>query len=773
MNVERRRSATVGHLSDLVEVAASVADGDASPALLLERAVAALSGRAGVLLAGDETFRTGDLEPGSAQDTALRRQIEQGEGDPRDPGDRAVAVSAIDAVRMGVELSGSAGASPEQQVLLEGTTRLVALGLRARSLVRTERALRARSEQQVRVSQELLATLQGQRSLLEQLARIQRAISSRQPLQDVLDAIVDGTAELLGEDIAGLRLLDQTDPDRIVLVSSVGVPAGVVAEHRWQPLALGVGGQAVAQNQLVLVADYGKQARSLPGFRDAGVRAAMAAPVRRGGVAIGSLTVATRRPGRTYSVEEQEALMAFADHVGLALNDAEAVGQLQATVEQATYASLHDSLTGLPNRALFLERLAAATGGGARAVPVSVLFLDLDDFKLVNDGLGHLVGDELLSAVARRIEACTRGVDTVARLGGDEFAILLQATGESSATRTAERILGALAEPFELSGQRVHVGASVGLVSATGGDLTALELLRDADVAMYRAKAGGKQRFVVFHSQMRDSLQAASQLKIDLRDAVAQGQLAVRYQPVVDAGTGQVVSTEALVRWQHPTRGLLGPDHFVAAAEQIGLIAQIGALVLQQACRQTARWRELPGLSGIDVSVNLSARQLQEPELFDTVHDALVAAGLPPSALVLEITESLLVDDAWPLLQRLSRLRALGVRLAVDDFGTGYSALSYLGRLPFDLLKVDRSFVAGVAEGGSAGRLVGAVLAMADALGLQSVAEGVETPEQEQALLRLGCARLQGSLYAPVLEAGLVPEVAAGLLRRGARSGAV
>jgi diguanylate cyclase (GGDEF)-like protein len=659
--------------------------------------------------------------------------------------------------------------SQEERALLRGMAQVLSLALQARKLVDEERSHRRLSDAHAADNAQLLASLQERQTLLERLSRIQRSISSRQPLHDVLDAIVLGAQELLGEDIVGLRLLDPENNGYMVLKSAIGVPEHLMSATIRQPVGQGIGGRAIVENRLVHTSSYPTVDKPLPGFAADGIQSAMACPVRQGSRAVGSLVVATRRAQRSYSASEQEALVAFAEHVSLALNDAQSVDALHRAVDTATHQSLHDSLTGLPNRALFLDRLSHAGERSARqsGMPFTVLFIDVDDFKVVNDSLGHLVGDRLLTAVAERISSCLRSQDTVARLGGDEFAVLLEGSSVQEAAAAADRVLQALHEPFALvDGQYVHVSASIGLVTTSGGREQPEELLRDADVAMYRAKVEGKHRFVVFEPEMRDRLQARTELESELRQAVAAEQFAVHYQPVVDAARRTVVSTEALLRWEHPRRGLVSPAEFVPLAEDTGLIVALGSFVLREACRQTAEWRRSPELADLTVSVNLSPRQLQEPGLLDDVHDALAASGLPACALVLEITENLLVRDVEQASQRLNSLKALGVRLAVDDFGTGYSSLSYLSRLPVDILKVDKSFVAGIADEDSAGKLAWAVLALASSLDLETVAEGVETPEQADALLAQGCTRLQGFLYSRPVPGAVLPGTAAALRDR-------
>jgi diguanylate cyclase (GGDEF)-like protein len=638
------------------------------------------------------------------------------------------------------------GWSQEERSLLRGMARVLSMAV---------------------VSRRTVDDLRERQSLLERLSRIQSSISARKPLDEVLDTITAGAAELLGDEIIGLRLFDPEDPEVLLLVSSVGVPEHLKSGAMRSRVGDGVGGRAAAEGRLVLTDTYAALASPIPGFAEDGILSAMAAPVQQGGRPVGSLTVATRRQGRVYSCSEQEVLTAFAEHVSLALNDAQTVEALHRSVAEATHQSLHDGLTGLPNRALFLDRLAQAREHSQRTgAPLSLLFLDLDDFKVVNDSLGHLVGDRLLSAVADRVVTALRAGDTVARLGGDEFAMLLDASDADEAAVAADRVLLALEDPFELGGHTVHVAASIGLVTTVGSEVLPEELLRDADVAMYRAKAEGKGRCVMFEDGMRQRLQARTELERELRVAVEKREFVVHYQPVVDASTGRVTSTEALVRWRHPRRGTVAPSEFVPLAEDTGMIAAIGSFVLHEACHQTAQWRELPELADLSVSVNLSPRQLAEPHLLEDVRAALAASGLPAHALVLEITESLFVQDLESASARLLAFKALGVRLAVDDFGTGYSSLSYLSRLPVDILKVDRSFVAGVGSHGPEAKLAAVVLALAASLDLETIAEGVETAEQADALVAQGCTMLQGYRFSRPVSPDALPEVASVLRRR-------
>ena len=437
---------------------------------------------------------------------------------------------------------------------------------------------------------------------------------------------------------------------------------------------------------------------------------------------------------------------------------------------QLQHNAFHDALTGLANRALFADRLEHALARTDRhATPVAVLFVDLDDFKAVNDGAGHSAGDELLVAVAERLRRVLRPSDTIARLGGDEFAVLIEDGADPARTAaTADRLLVALSEPFAGNDagadEQVRISASVGIATGAAGQHDAAELLRHADVAMYAAKQAGKGRAAVFAPDMDSAIIGQLQLKADLARAVEQGEFVVHYQPTVELETGRLAGVEALVRWEHPTRGLVPPLDFIPLAEQSGLIVPIGRFVLREACRQMSTWhRNHTTRPPMTVSVNLSARELDEPGLVGSVREALEEAQLDPAHLVLEITESLLLVDLPTTVGTLLELRALGVRLAVDDFGTGYSSLAYLENLPVDILKIDKSFVDRIADGSPAlasdgtgaqrSVMVSAISQLAHALSLQMVAEGIEAPEQVSTLRGLDCQYGQGYYFARPLTA--------------------
>jgi diguanylate cyclase (GGDEF)-like protein/PAS domain S-box-containing protein len=446
--------------------------------------------------------------------------------------------------------------------------------------------------------------------------------------------------------------------------------------------------------------------------------------------------------------------------------------------EALSQLALHDPLTGLPNRTLFMDRLAQALRRLVRQDRVlAVLFVDLDRFKAINDRLGHAAGDEMLMAVGGRLREVLRPHDTVARLGGDEFVVLCEdLEDDRAAVRLAERVLAALDRPVVCGDQDVVCSASIGIALTRRSDATPDALLRDADMAMYRAKETGRHRIEVFDNSARQRSQARLQTAEELRVAVDSDQLRVVYQPIVHLGQATPAGLEALVRWQHPRRGLLAPAEFIQVAEDTGLVVPLGAWVLRQACRDLTGILDTGGLGGSDselvMSVNLSARQLSTPGLLPMVQSVLAECGLAPGRLCFEITESVLMDDVDLAISVLSDLRALGVRLAIDDFGTGYSSLGYLRRFPVDIVKLDRAFVAGLGSDTAADAIAAAVINLGHALGLSVIAEGVETEEQLTVLRALRCDRAQGYLWsAPQAPEALVEWMAAepsGRLKLGA-----
>ena len=431
---------------------------------------------------------------------------------------------------------------------------------------------------------------------------------------------------------------------------------------------------------------------------------------------------------------------------------------------ELSHQAFHDSLTELANQALFRDRVEHALARTTRDRDhLAVLFIDLDDFKTVNDGLGHTAGDELLVAVSDRLRGCLRASDSAARLGGDEFAVLLEDVGpDREAEDVAARLIDSLHEPFTVLGHEVFVSASIGIAfagPATSGD----QLLRSADLAMYTAKRRGKNRFERYRAEMHAAALDRLELEAALRHGLDRGELTLQYQPIVALASGQIVAVEALVRWQHPQRGVLQPDAFIPLAEETGLIAELGRQVLVTACTQARRWQtEHPASTQLSVSVNVSGRQLHTDALLDDVSHALSESGLPAANLILEITETAMMHDTEASLRRLEVLKASGLRLAVDDFGTGYSSLSYLQRFPVEILKIDRAFVATIATNPSAVSLAPAILSLARTLQLRAVAEGVETSIQADALAALGCELAQGYYFSVPISARAVSDLLAG-----------
>jgi len=414
--------------------------------------------------------------------------------------------------------------------------------------------------------------------------------------------------------------------------------------------------------------------------------------------------------------------------------------------ERLAHQAFHDPVTDLPNRALFLDRLRHAQERMARtATHYAMVFIDLDRFKVVNDSLGHAAGDDLLRQVSRRFRGALRSGDTLARFGGDEFVVLLEDLGhETEAVGIVERILDSLRDPFPLDERELVVTASAGVVIGDGTHLGPEECVREGDVAMYRAKARGGGCFEVFRHDLESGGLPRLDLELDLRRALADGELEVHYQPVVRTTSQAVVGVEALVRWRHPVRGLVSPAEFVPLAEETGLILPLGRFVLEEACRQAGEWRRAhPGLNRLVVSVNLSPRQFRQADLDRQVAAALERSGLDAASLCLEVTEGVMVEDVEAATSTLNRLKALGVRVSVDDFGTGYSSLSYLKRFPIDYVKIDRSFVAGLDERVDS-EIVRSVIRLAAAIGIDVVAEGVENADQMSRLEALGCPLVQG-----------------------------
>jgi diguanylate cyclase (GGDEF)-like protein len=439
------------------------------------------------------------------------------------------------------------------------------------------------------------------------------------------------------------------------------------------------------------------------------------------------------------------------------------ITERKALESQLTHQATHDPLTGLPNRTLLLDRIGQALARARRdRNHCAALFLDLDRFKEINDALGHASGDQLLVAVAARLRPAMREEDTLARLGGDEFVALLENVTEvGEAARTATRLACALRAPLTIDGQDLRIGVNIGIVISGPEHESATDLLRDADIAMYRAKTAGGADYAIFDPTMQAALMARVALERDLHLALERGEFVLHYQPIVNLSTGRIEKVEALVRWQHPTRGLLPPGAFISLAEETGLIVPLGRWVLNAACRQARSW-QLAG-TPVAMAVNLTAREFQNAELAAEVATALATVDLAPQWLHLEITETLAMRDADATVATLTALRALGVQTSIDDFGTGYSSLAYLKRLPVNTLKIDKSFIDDLAADTADAAIIETIIALSHILGLLVLAEGVETAQQANRLTALGCNLAQGYYFTRPLPAEeLAPRLAAG-----------
>lgn len=451
-----------------------------------------------------------------------------------------------------------------------------------------------------------------------------------------------------------------------------------------------------------------------------------------------------RTAGQQHTYLEARVVRCSTEHALVLVRDVTERRWLQ---EQLTHQAFHDPLTGLANRALFVNRVTQALASAQRADGlVTVLFIDLDDFKKVNDGLGHSAGDDLLRQVTERLTGAVRAGDTVARLGGDEFAVLLVDAGDADAERAAGRMLASVNVPVALGEAEVTVGASIGIASARG-DVITEDLLRRADLAMYAAKGQGKGCVAVYDPAMHQRQLYEVLLEQDLRRALTGDELAVHYQPIVELDTGRIVGVEALLRWTHPRRGAVPPATFIPVAERSSLILDIGLWVLRRACAEVQGWQKAEGHDAVSLSVNLSPRQLVDPQLPAQVREVLQSTGFPAERLMLELTETALAQDDETVVAGLRALHALGIRLALDDFGTGYSSLAHLRQFPIDEIKIDKSFIDAVAAGSANPSVARAVIEIGNILGVSVVAEGVESMEQFSALRDLNCALGQGYLF--------------------------
>jgi diguanylate cyclase (GGDEF)-like protein len=477
-----------------------------------------------------------------------------------------------------------------------------------------------------------------------------------------------------------------------------------------------------------------------------GATTAYVQPVVWRGTLCGALALGYRG---TSSLDDEERRHAreLADRVAVAVSSAWRDEQL--------YLQAHfDALTGMPNRLLFKDRLGQEIARSQReGLRFGLLFIDLDHFKTVNDSFGHTTGDAVLREAARRISRCVRATDTVSRLGGDEFTVMLTNLHHAQeAWLIAESVVESLSREFQVNGEQCFLSASVGIASFPEDGASAEELLKSADTAMYRAKAGGRSQAVYFEERMNAEAVARLTLDRDLRNAIEQGQLELHYQPKLELASGRILGAEALVRWRHPVHGLVAPDRFIPLAEESGYIEQIGHWTLGEACRQMRRWRDA-GLALDNVSVNVSPRQFRRRGLLELIRDCVDKHKLAPASIGIEITEGLLIERSHATEELLRRLTALGHPIALDDFGTGFSSMAYLKRFPVVEIKIDRVFVEGLAPGADSEAIVAAMIAMSHALGKTVVAEGVERPEQLALLARMGCDHVQGFLVSPAVPA--------------------
>jgi diguanylate cyclase (GGDEF)-like protein len=732
-------------LAEFLAVLSAAPDGGSATQVAVERAARALEAEAAVVLGRDGTVSSIGFAFGHVPIAEISEVIAGRRRRLDVPGAVGchTSVAPLGGSQPGhllVARSGDDGFSVDEVSLVRGIARALELTLGAMQTFEAERRRAAENAG-------LVTTLQERQRLLEQLSRIQRGITRRAPLQTILDAITNGAQELLGDDVAGLRMIDPADPQTFLLVSATGLTDELTARTWRTPTETGATGLASMRNEVIVIDDYHADPHRIPEYADLGIRRVMAAPVHQEGRVVGSLAVGSYRPDRIYTRAEQEVLEVFAEHVSLALTDAK--------MHEAMYEAYHDSLTGLASRTLFMDQLAHALAiAGHERRRIAALFVDLDRFKIVNDSLGHAAGDALLVEVAARLRSCLSPSDSAARLGGDEFALLLPDVDIAQAEAVATEILNVLNAPFILSGHEVFVTASIGIALNTDFAALADTLIRDADLAMYQAKKSGTGGYATYQPAMQALFLRSLDLEAELRRALDQGELVVHYQPIVRLDDQRIMGLEALVRWPHPGRGLLLPGEFVPHAEESGLIIGVDRFVLRQACLQVSQWNaQRSDQAPLAVGVNLAASQLQQADLPSVVESILADTGLQPDCLTLEITESLLLADNPATVDRLQRLKALPLRLAIDDFGTGYSSLAYLRRFPVDGIKIDKSFIDDIATDRGSAAVVRAIVQIGLTLGLTVVSEGVEFPEQVAALRRAGCRYGQGYYFAAPMDA--------------------
>jgi len=580
---------------------------------------------------------------------------------------------------------------------------------------------------------------------LEFLYQTMRATQGAPELRASVRELLFAAREMLSAEYAAIVLLGPT-PEDGVLQSMVGPSFELLMQPAPLTDAIELAVRTASERETAILLPRGRESHQLDEYlEELGLHDALLTTLRRDQRAFALLVVGDREGEvSTFSSDDRKLFETYAGHASVLLEN-------DQVKEELRYQAYHDALTRLPNRALFTERVGDVLASGSS--DTTVLFVDLDDFKTINDTLGHGAGDDLLVAVAERVRACVRPGDLAARLGGDEFGILLEHAADDAAEQIASRLVETLRAPFVLSGREMQVHASIGIASASYGARTADELLRNADVAMYNAKAGGRQRYAIYEPSMHTHVRRRHELGAALEHAIDRDEITVHFQPIVTLSGARTVAFEALARWQHPTRGLVPPGGFIPLAEERGLMVRIGQTVLREACSRAKEWQtKFPAHASLGVAVNLSPSELQNPLLIQEVAAVLEETGLAPESLIIEITESGAMADPAATLATLHGLRRLGVRLALDDFGTGYSSFSHLRDFPIDILKVAKSFVDHLDRESEDWTFTDAILRLAGALQLTVVAEGIERPEQANALRRLECALGQGFHFARPLD---------------------
>ncbi len=580
---------------------------------------------------------------------------------------------------------------------------------------------------------------------LEFLYQTMRATHSAPEFRAAIRELLVAARAMLSAEYAEIFLLG-SKPEEGALRSVIGKNGEVLMEPVTLDDDTALAVRTAESHDGAILLPRGRNTHDLdPYLAERGLQDGLLTPLRRAHATSGFLVVGNRAGEvSTFNSEDVRLFETFAGHAGVLLEN-------DQVKEQLRYQAYHDALTGLPNRSLFAARVAEALA--ARSEGVAVLFIDLDDFKTINDTLGHSAGDELLAAVAERVRACVRPGDLASRLGGDEFGILLEHGADDAAEQVALRLVEALRVPFVLLGREVSVHASIGIASGLSDARTADELLSNADVAMYSAKAAGKRRFAVYEPRMHTRVRRRHELAAAIEHAIERDEIVLCYQPIVTLSSGRTVAFEALARWQHPTRGLVLPSGFIPLAGERGLMVTIGRTVLHKACARAREWQaKFPQHSSLAISVNLSPSELQNPQLTHEVESALAETGLAPESLILEITETGAMADPAATTVTLRELRRLGVQLALDDFGTGHSSLSHLRDFPIDILKIAKPFIDGLDREPEESTFTDAILRLASALQLPVVAEGIERVEQANILRRLECSLGQGYYFARPLD---------------------